>query len=129
MPRCTACQDLDIYQLKIPIETVRLQAMNGCSACTLLEQSTGHFVDSCDNIASLELLVDCALYVSLIDADGSKLKVIELYTDIGEQNRSHAKITISCMLSFFTAQLVKQPTSYIKISSENINSDSKANRK
>jgi hypothetical protein len=63
-------------------------------------------VDSCDNIASLELLVDCALYVDLIDADVSKLKVAELYTDIGEQDRSHAKITISYVFGFFTAQLV-----------------------
>jgi hypothetical protein len=84
-------------------------------------------VDSCDNIASLELLVDCALYVSLIDADVSKLEVIEFTRILVSKTALMLRLQLVVCLAFSRRSLL--PTSCVKISSENFNSDFKANRK
>ncbi len=72
--------DLDVYKLVIPADSLLKGVANHCEACSIIEKGILHFTKSFDAIATFQLLVDCSLYITLIDKDKKRLATIEFYT-------------------------------------------------
>jgi hypothetical protein len=84
MSSCAFCGDLNVYYLRIAIDQLREGVATGCAACALLQEGIGYFSESQNEIAWLDLLVDCALYVTLLGKNQRRLYTVEFYTEIGE---------------------------------------------
>jgi hypothetical protein len=77
-------QDLNVYHLRITIGQLRGGVAKRCAACALLQEGIGYFAEPDHDIAWLDLLVDCAIYVTLLGKNERRLYTVEFYTDIGK---------------------------------------------
>ena len=84
MASCASCKDLQAYHLRIAIDQLHEGAAKGCGACNLLQAGIGFFSRPDHDIAWLDLLVDCALYVTLLGKNQRRLCTVEFYTDVGK---------------------------------------------
>ena len=70
------CQDLNVYHLRVAIEQLHMGLAKGNAACVLRQEGIGYLAEPEHDIALLELLVDCAFYVTLVGKNERRLHTV-----------------------------------------------------